>query len=127
MNPALPPVVSLWLERISNRDAVGAAACFTQDAVYYYAMPHPPVRGRDGIRGMFAGQASTYARISWELSASAVSGNRVWMERLDRFFTLEGQEISIECAGVAELDGDLIAEVRDYVDLSTWEQRSKGV
>ncbi len=125
MNADLPPVVATWLERIGARDADGASACFAEDAVFYYAMPHPPVRGRDGIRGMFAGQAATYDRISWEITSAAVESNRVWMERVDRFFTADGREIAIECAGVAEITDGLITEVRDYVDLSTWEQRNK--
>lgn len=126
MNPALPPVVTLWLERISNRDAVGAAECFAEDAVYHYAVPHPPVTGREAIRQMFAGQAATYARISWEITTSAVSGDRVWMERADRFFTPapENREIMIECAGVVEVADGLITEVRDYVDLNTWNERT---
>ncbi|GAB3282322.1 nuclear transport factor 2 family protein [Kineosporia babensis] len=126
MSTALPTVIVQWLDRINHRDAQGAGECFAEDAVFHYAMPHPPVRGRDGIRGMFAGQAATYVKISWEVTAFAVDGPRVWMERVDRFFTAQGREIAIECAGVAEVHDGLITEVRDYVDLSTWEQRSKS-
>lgn len=125
MTAALPPVVSLWLERISNRDAIGAGECFTEDAVYHYAVPLAPVHGREAIRGMFSGHAAAYARISWEVSTAAVDGDRVWMERLDRFFTTDGREIAIECAAVADLREGLIAEVREYVDVQTWEQRSR--
>ncbi|GAA3640951.1 limonene-1,2-epoxide hydrolase family protein [Kineosporia mesophila] len=125
MSQVLPPIVTQWLERISNRDAIGAADCFTHDAVYYFAMPHPPVQGRDHIRGMFSGQATMYKRISWEVTESAVDGDRVWMERLDRFFTHDDREIFIECVGVVELEDGLISEVRDYVDLHTWEERNK--
>ncbi len=126
MNPALPSVIIQWLERISNRDAIGAAECFSEDAAYYYAMPHPPMQGRDRIREMFSGQATAYARISWEVTTAAVQADRVWMERVDRFITPDGREIAIECAGVAEISDGLITEVRDYVDLQTWEERNRG-
>lgn len=121
----LPTVVEALLCAVAARDVDAVASCFTEDASYAYAVPLPALQGRAAIAGMFKGLVAEFDQIRWDVVASCVEGDRVWLERVDRFW-VDGREVAIECAGVVELDGDHIRAVRDYVDLQTWMQRKDG-
>jgi limonene-1,2-epoxide hydrolase len=118
----LPPVVGEFLDAVENRDPVAVARCFTEDGAYWFAVPHPPAAGRPAIEAMFTRVLGEADRLTWEIATSAVDGDRVWLERLDRFW-FQGQEAAIECVGVLELRHGRIHVVRDYCDVGTWQQR----
>lgn len=118
----LPAPVVSFLAAVAARDADAVAACFADDAVYAYAVPHPPLSGLDTIRAMFADLLGACEQARWDVVTSTVDGERVWLERVDRFW-FDGREVAIECAGVVELSGDRIQAIRDYVDLQTWQAR----
>jgi limonene-1,2-epoxide hydrolase len=122
---ALPPAVGRFLQAIADRDIDAVADCFTVDAVYAFAVPRPPVRGRDAIRNLLAQLLESCERVEWEVLAAAVDGERVWLERIDRFW-FSGREAAIECAGIFELEGEQIRELRDYVDVQTWRSRREA-
>ncbi len=118
----LPPPVEAFLTAVAERDVAAVSACFTEDATYAYAVPLPPLQGRTAITVMFQGLVAEFTRIRWDVVGSCLDGNRVWLERVDRFWSGD-REVAIECAGLFELNGDRITTVRDYVDLQTWQQR----
>lgn len=118
----LPPVVSRFLAAISELDADAAADCFSRDAPYAYAVPHPPVVGRQAIRAMLAGVLDKADRAPWGVTTATCRGGLICVERVDRFW-FDGREVAIECAGVIEVAEDEIVAMRNYVDLQTWQSR----
>jgi limonene-1,2-epoxide hydrolase len=122
----LPPVIDEFLDAVEKRDPVAVAQCFTEDGAYWFAVPQPPVVGRETIQSVFARVLGEVDRVVWDVVTSAVDGDRVWLERLDRF-SFRGREAAIECIGLFELDGDRIRVVRDYCDMSTWQTRRAAV
>ena len=118
----LPAIVASFLPAVGRRDPEAVGACFTDYATYTYAVPLPALEGRTAITGMFRTLLTEAERACWDVVTSCVDGDRVWIERVDRFW-FDGREVTIECTGVVELAGDRITAVRDYVDLQTWQQR----
>lgn len=119
---SLPPVLSDFLAAIEKRDIDAVAACFSPDATYAYAVPLPPLVGRDAIVGLFGPLLAGTGSAAFEIVGYCVDGDRVWTERIDRF-TFDGREVFIECAGVFDLADGKISAVRDYVDMETWRSR----
>jgi limonene-1,2-epoxide hydrolase len=119
---SLPTPVTAFLAALERRDLDAVLDCFTPDASYAYAMPLPPLVGRDAIAGMFGALLAEADAVRWDVVASTVDGDRVWTERVDRF-TFAGRDVAIECAGLFELAEGRICAVRDYVDMATWRER----
>lgn len=119
---SLPTPVTAFLAALERRDLDAVLDCFTPDASYAYAMPHPAVVGRDAISAMFGKLLTEADAVRWDVVASTVDGDRVWTERVDRF-TFGGRDVAIECMGLFELAEGRIAAVRDYVDMATWQER----
>lgn len=119
---SLPTPVTAFLAALERRDLDAVLDCFTPDASYAYAMPLPPLVGRDAIAGMFGKLLGEADAVRWDVVASTVDGDRVWTERVDRF-TFAGRDVAIECAGLFELAEGRICAVRDYVDMATWRER----
>lgn len=119
---SLPTPVTAFLAALERRDLDAVLDCFTPDASYAYAMPLPPLVGRDAIGAMFGKLLAEADAVRWDVVASTVDGDRVWTERVDRF-TFAGRDVAIECAGLFELADGRICAVRDYVDMATWRER----
>ena len=119
---SLPTPVTAFLAALERRDLDAVLDCFTPDASYAYAMPLPPLVGREAIAGMFGKLLAEADAVRWDVVASTVDGERVWTERVDRF-TFDGRDVAIECAGLFELAEGRICAVRDYVDMATWRER----
>lgn len=119
---SLPTPVTAFLAALERRDLDAVLDCFTPDASYAYAMPLPPLVGREAIAGMFGKLLAEADAVRWDVVASTVDGDRVWTERVDRF-TFDGRDVAIECAGLFELAEGRICAVRDYVDMATWRER----
>jgi limonene-1,2-epoxide hydrolase len=122
----LPVVITDFLDAVNARNAGRVGACFTEDAAYHLLMPHPAVVGRGAIEATFTKIFGKCTAVRWETTTTAVNGDLVFLERVDRFF-YDGRQASIECLGVFELDNGLITKVRDYADLGTWQQRKAAV
>ncbi|RTL67275.1 MAG: nuclear transport factor 2 family protein [Pseudonocardiaceae bacterium] len=116
-------VVERFLAAVGAGDPDAAAACFTPDATYAN-MPHPPVIGPDGVRGLLAPILDRAEYVEWEIVTASYAPTRAWLERVDRF-RIDGREYAIECNGVVEIDpaSGLISAFRDYVDLGVWRAR----
>lgn len=118
----LPPIVAEFLQAVERRDPAAVGRCFTDDAVYWFTVPTYRVTGREAVRETFARVLGEADRVVWDVTAWADDGDRVWLERIDRFWYGE-TEAAIECTGVVELADGRIAAVRDYCDLETWRRR----
>jgi hypothetical protein len=66
-----------FLSAIADRDADAVAECFTDDALYAFAVPHPPIAGREAIRTMFAGLLDAADEARWDVVTSVTDGDRV--------------------------------------------------
>jgi limonene-1,2-epoxide hydrolase len=119
--------VGRFLAAVHARDPAAAGACFAPGA-RYANVPHPPVIGPDGVRGLLAPILALSSRVEWELVSASYQADRAWLERVDRFW-IDGREYAIECNAVVEVDprSGLIEEFRDYVDLGLWRERLGGV
>ncbi len=115
--------VARFLGAVEAGDAAAAAACFAPDATYAN-MPHPPVRGPEGVEGLLAPILNRSEYVAWEIVTATYTEERAWLERVDRF-RIDGREYAIECNGVVEVDpaSGLIVAFRDYVDLHVWRER----
>lgn len=119
--------VTTFLAAVESRDADAAAACFAEGALYAN-VPHAPVVGPDGVRGLLTPILARSSEVRWDIVSAAFDGHRAFLERVDRF-RIDGREYAVECNGVLEVDPGtgLITAFRDYVDLGVWRARLDGV
>ena len=73
---------------------------------------------------MLARVVTLCERVEWEVVSEAYSGDRAWLERVDRFW-IDGECHSVCCNGVVTVDRrrGLVRSFRDYVDLGEWRER----
>jgi limonene-1,2-epoxide hydrolase len=126
MTTALPPIVETFLAAIGRRDTAAAARCLAQDVQYHFLVPTPPVLGRAEVEAVLTKLIDAAAAVEWEITAAATRGRLTFTERVDRFRFHNGAEAHIECMGVFEVRDGLIAQVRDYADMSTWQARKSA-
>jgi len=111
-------VVREFIAAWSEGDARKLADFFSEDAVVWNDGRNT-VRGREAIHEHFTMQLSACTDCDFEITQTAVSGNTVFNERIDRM-KIVGAPIELPVAGVFEVDdaGKLTAW-RDYFDLNT--------
>ncbi len=114
-------VVRHYIATVESRDAAAVAECFTAHASLRN-MPHEPAVGRAAIRALYEPILARSTRVQWDVHTVAATGDHVLAERTDRFW-IDGAEYAVQCNGVFVIEGDLIADVRDYVDLGVWRAR----
>jgi limonene-1,2-epoxide hydrolase len=114
-------VVRHFIAAVASRDPDAVAACFTPRASFAN-VPHPPAIGRAAIRAAYAPILARSDRVQWDVHTIAAAGNSVLAERTDRFW-IDGEEFAVQCNGVFVIEDELIAELRDYVDLGVWRAR----
>lgn len=115
--------VDRLLVAIESRDLRQIAASLTIDA-RWQNVPHQPAIGRDAVIDLLATIITWSDRVEWEVVSSAVVGDSVLAERIDRFW-MGGDEHAVRCNGVFEVDPgtQLVSAVRDYVDIGEWRAR----
>lgn len=113
--------VSRFLAAVEARDIDAVLACLSGH-VSYQNVPHAPVHGHDGVRGLLGPFLARCTEVRWQIVAWAQNGELTFAERVDRF-RIDGDEYAIECNGVFRVLEDRIVEVRDYLDLSVWHER----
>lgn len=114
-------VVRGFVATVESRDAHAVADCFTVTGTFRN-VPHTPAVGRSAICAAYQPILGRSARVRWDVHTIAVMGDSVMAERTDRFW-IDGDEYAVDCNGVFVVDGELIAEMRDYVDLGVWRAR----
>ncbi len=120
-----PQVIAGFLAAINERDVEAVGRHLTEDVEYHLIVPLPPVIGLANVLGALGASIAEADRVRWEVCGWARSGDRVFVERIDRFWFGDA-EAAIECTGVFELRDDKIAVVRDYADLGTWRARKQA-
>jgi len=119
-------LVRSFLDAIAARDIDEVLACFSPEAIWQN-VPHPAAVGHTEIAAMLGPILRRSNEVRWDLISAAYGENRVWLERIDRFW-IDGEEYAVRCNGVFEIDphAGVITEVRDYVDLGEWRARLAG-
>jgi limonene-1,2-epoxide hydrolase len=90
---------------------------FLSDDAVYHNIPLDPVTGRDDIKATIAGFTGGVDRVEFEIRNTAVAGNVVLNERVDRFFG-SGRTIELPVMGTFEVTDGRITAWRDYFDLN---------
>jgi limonene-1,2-epoxide hydrolase len=109
-------VVARFIDAWPGGDPAHLASFFTDDAVYHN-IPMDPISGRDAIEATFASFMTMTERIEFETLHTAVSGDLVMTERIDRFISA-ARTVTLPVMGVFEVAGGRIKAWRDYFDLA---------
>lgn len=111
-------VITAFVQAWSRLDANELAGYFAEDGIYYN-MPARPVTGRENIKLFIESFIQQWTETDWLIINIAEVGNTVFVERLDKTKTLQGN-IDLPCTGVFEMNAGKIKEWRDYFDLATY-------
>ncbi|MBU2097310.1 MAG: nuclear transport factor 2 family protein [Gammaproteobacteria bacterium] len=117
-------VVSAFIHAWSRLDASELANFFNEDGIYHN-MPARPVAGREQIKLFIESFIQQWTETDWLIVNIAESGNTVFVERLDKTKTLQGN-VDLPCTGVFEMKGGKIQQWRDYFDLATYRNAMAG-
>jgi len=109
-------IVTRFCEAWSKLDLDEILGFLSEDAVYHN-IPLDPVTGRDAIRTTISGFTAGVDRVEFEILNTAVNGNVVLNERIDRFFSPE-RTIELPVMGTFEVADAHITAWRDYFDLN---------
>ena len=116
MSASPAEVVADFIAAWPGGDPAHLASFFTDDAVYHN-IPMDPVNGRAAIEATLASFFAMVDRIEFETLHTAVDGNVVMTERVDRFIT-SARTIALPVMGVFEVEEGKIRAWRDYFDLA---------
>ncbi|MBM3673869.1 MAG: limonene-1,2-epoxide hydrolase [Actinobacteria bacterium] len=114
-------IVDEFIARLVRLD-VDAACELVTDDVEYDNVPMGPVRGPDGIKGVFAQLSGIVGAMEWVIHRQVAAGNVVINERTDRFCR-DGKWADLPVAGIFEVRDGKIALWRDYFDMNTMTTR----
>ena len=115
MNPE--QIIRDFCAAAAKRSSDALLPFFTADAVYHN-IPVEPVKGTEAIKATLVQFLDISTDCEFEILATAVAGNKVLNERVDRF-TINGKRIEIPVMGIFELTPDgKISAWRDYFDMA---------
>lgn len=101
----------------TRRDLKELVGFFTADAIYHN-IPLAPVTGREAIEATLAQFITPATLVEVEMTALAVSGDKVLTERVDRF-EIGSKRIELPVMGAFEVTADgKIRAWRDYFDMN---------
>lgn len=122
--PTLLAVITAW----RHQDVEGVLKHLTDDIVWQNSAGYnPPIVGKAAMRATLTTMAARIKTNHWRIFDHAESGDRLFMEGVDEFWTKDGAHIAIPYAGSLHFRGPLIAKWTEYFDgrLSA-EQTAKG-
>ena len=94
------------------------ALTLVSDDVQYTNIPLGTVRGPDGIRSVLEPFFAPTVTNEWLISNTAVNGDTVFLERIDRHQLVRGW-VELPVVGVFVVREGRIVEWRDYFDFAT--------
>jgi limonene-1,2-epoxide hydrolase len=105
--------------RDGTDEAFAAAVAFVAEDGTYHPNAWRSARvGRDAVLAELCGTGAHYGGLDIEVVTCTAAGNRVVVERIDRF-VMQGKPIDLHVVGVFELGPDLlVTSWRDYYDRS---------
>jgi limonene-1,2-epoxide hydrolase len=114
---------SLW----EGKDIDGIVQAMTEDCVYAN-VPIPAMRGRKAVRDFVTPNLTKADRVEFRFlaAATAADGKTVLTERVDAFI-FGGKRVAIPLMGIFVLEGEKIAEWRDYADIGTFVREMRAI
>jgi limonene-1,2-epoxide hydrolase len=97
------------------------------DIVWHYAAAiAPPARGKAECRAFIDTFGANIGAVRWRIFEHSETADRLFVEGVDEYDSLDGHTIKAPYAGVIEFRGDLITGWRDYVDRGVIESQKRG-
>ncbi len=113
----------LW----ERKDVDGIVQAMTEDCVYAN-VPIPAMHGRKAVRDFATPNLTRADSVEFRFLAvaTAADGKTVMTERVDAFI-FGGRRVAIPLMGIFVLDGEKIAEWRDYADVGTFVREMQAI
>jgi len=106
-------IIQAW----KRKDIDAVLSHMTDDIVWHYAAAiSPPVLGHAGARKFMETFGAKIGEVRWRVFDYAESGDRLFVEGVDEYFTKDGVRVATPSAGVLDFRGDQICGWRDYFD-----------
>ena len=102
---------------IDRQDPAAFVGFLSDDAVFRFGSA-PPVQGREAILAAVDGFFGTIAGLSHAIAKVVVDGSTQFIEGEVTYTRLDGTEITLPFTDVFEVDGELIAHYKIYMDIS---------
>lgn len=116
-------VIETW----KRKDVEGVLGALTDDVVWHYAAAiAPPARGKVEARKFIDRFGAGIGEVRWRIFHHAETADRLFVEGVDEYTTIDGIDVAAPYAGVIEFRGDKISGWRDYVDRGVIEVMKAG-
>lgn len=116
-------VIDAW----KRKDVDYIINAMTDDVVWHYAAAiAPPARGKAECRAFIAKFGANIGAVRWRIFEHSETADRLFVEGVDEYDSLDGHTIKAPYAGVIEFRGDLISGWRDYVDRGVIDAQKNG-
>lgn len=106
-------IITAW----HTQDVEGVLAHLTEDVVWHNSSGYAPAaNGKAAMRSVLQTMAPLIEKSAWRMFDYAVSGNCLFTEGVDEFWTKSGAHVAIPYAGIFEFRGSQICDWREYFD-----------
>jgi limonene-1,2-epoxide hydrolase len=101
-----------------SKDIEGVLSFMDEDVVWHYAAAiAPPLKGKAKARKFLEGMAPQVSEVTWRIFDYAERGDKLFVEGVDEYMSVDGRLISAPYAGVVEFRQGKIIGLREYFDL----------
>lgn len=116
-------VIDAW----KRKDIEAVLGAMTDDVVWHYAAAiAPPARGKAEARAFIEAFGANIGEVRWRIFHHSETADRLFVEGVDEYTSLDGIDIAAPYAGVIEFRGGQISGWRDYVDRGTIDRQKAG-
>lgn len=124
------PHIEILLRLISAwkaKDIDGALACMHDDILWHYAaVIAPPLKGKAKARKLLEALAPQVRDVTWRIFDYAEKDDRLFVEGVDEYLTMDGRLVSAPYAGVVEIRDGKIIGLREYFDMGSMDALKSG-
>ncbi len=111
--PVLQAIIKAW----HHQDVEGVLVNVTDDIIWRNSGGFAPaIRGKAEMRKALQVMAPRIKTNSWRIFDYAESADRLFMEGVDEFWTVDGNHVAIPYAGSLVFRGGRVCEWREYFD-----------
>jgi limonene-1,2-epoxide hydrolase len=105
------------IEGWHRADVDAVIACLHPDVVWNNSGGmRAPITGRETMRKTLEAMKGRLTNNRWRLFDVCQDGDKVWMEGVDEFDTMDGTRVAIPYCGILEFEDGLIRQWREYFD-----------
>ena len=115
------------IEAWRAKDIDGVLALMDEAVVWHFAAAaEPPAIGKAGARKLLQRMSGDIAALRWRVFDYAQTADRLFVEGVDEYDTIDGVTIAAPFAGVLEFKDGLVVAWRDYVDVGVLAAQRAG-